>query len=203
MNKQFIEDVVADFVIQNKSFTAYDITTKLRDDYPSEKWLHYQVKPEVHNLMSDIIDDGEYVREQDFSLHQDGPFVYKPTAKLPVSPIPSNYTNKPTKTQKSNNGQGFSNKVELNFGSRDRLYIHGGLVKKILPNGEREVNTKLLRGLKEISVMAGVNNSNQTYKLDHYFGFKLPKKYVAEVLNITRPIYAYVNIPNDELIITN
>lgn len=193
MNTQLIEDVVADFVVENKTFTAYDITTKLRDDYPTERWLHYQIKPEIHRIMSDIIDEGDYTREQDFSLHSNGPFVYKPVVVSTVKvPIPNK--NIPPTNNKS--------EVELKFGSRDRLYIHGSLVKQIL-NGKDCVNIAIGTHNNDscISVESGPGKSNMTYKIDHYYGFKIPKNIVYHMLDIDKPIYAEVK--NDEVLIYN
>lgn len=74
--------VLNDKITNNESFTKYDITTILRDQFPQFNIQHGQVKAYVEKLMLPLLAQGFYEVVPETHPHEDGGLVevmtYKP-----------------------------------------------------------------------------------------------------------------------------
>lgn len=82
-----VDEIVVDWAKANKSFTAYDVTQEIRNRLPNESVYHWELKKSIHNVCEYLVDIGRYVKDQDFSIHTEGPFVYSPNVIVgPATP---------------------------------------------------------------------------------------------------------------------
>lgn len=78
-----IQSVIKDWVAAGKTFTAYEVTTEVRDRGCPEYFTHKDVRLYIHELLEEYMDDKEVVREQS-PIHP--AFQYVPVVKSAVQP---------------------------------------------------------------------------------------------------------------------
>lgn len=171
--KVSVESLVDDLVNNKKAFTAFDVTSELREMYPSDTIYHYEVRPIVHDYMANILD---YYGEQNFNLNNNGPIEYKPST-------PINFNSTASVTTSSLNGSAPAVKTVSNVKShslprarsRNRLNIPGSLITEYLGKIDK-VACVIKQGKIRLVKPGFFVWSNKQYKTDKYNSIKLSKE---------------------------
>ncbi len=161
--KDDIEEVMCGFIDGNISFTAFNITEELRKT--DDKIKHYQVRELVHKTMdSYIVDDGLlWTKERDFSLHPNGPFVYKLTQALDDLLNYNNIVDQDIYTL---------NKPD----NRGRICIPTGLVRDRM----KWIHQEVFVSKDGDTTIIELNNNNfrsAIHQIDAYYNIRISKKW--------------------------